>query len=118
MHQHYNADGDYTGHTVVTRESLWDESARGRALRLQEHEDAPVSSTGLPMAEAHKEQPFKVDKFVDYAHRAVERVKRADRADAEKKYGKDKVPEGLFDGHHYYAVLPDQSELREDPGGN
>ncbi len=116
LHEHFDAEGKKTGHTVVTRESMWDEDARGRALRLQEFEDSTVN--GMPVAEAHKEQPFKVDKVVDYAARAIEALRRHDRLEAERKFGKDKIPDGHFDGWHYYAELPDPSELREDRRGD
>lgn len=88
---------------------------RARAMRLQEHEDSICKcGCGLPMAEAHKAQPIKVEKFTDYAARAIEAEKRRDRLKAEKEFGKDKIPDGHFDGVHYYAVLPDPSELRKD----
>ncbi len=98
---------------------MWDESARERALELQRYEDSLCKcGCGLPMREAHKAQPFKVDTFTDYAAKAIEAMRRKDRADAEREFGKDKVPDGHFDGVHYYAVIPDPSELREDRRGD
>ncbi len=107
-----------TGHTVVTRESEWDDESRGRALRLQEFEDSICRcGCGLPMAEAHKPQPFKVDSYIDYADRAIKGAERAARTKAEKEAG-GKLPEDWGDGRRFYAVIPDPSELREDPRGN
>ena len=34
MHEHFDADGNPAGTTVITREPEWDDDARGRALRL------------------------------------------------------------------------------------
>jgi hypothetical protein len=116
VHEFYNAAGIKTGHAVVTRESMWDEMSRARALRLQEHEDS-VNRFGLSRAEAHKAQPFKVEKSTDYSERAVAAAERADRVKAEKA-NNGKLPDGYGDGVHYYPILPDPSELREDPRGH
>lgn len=121
VHEHYDTDGNLTGRTVVTRESLWSESARERALELQRHEDSICRcGCGLPMPEAHKQQPFKVDHYFCWAGRSIEQAKRLHRNAAEKEAREkgQKLSEHWGEGLHYYAVLPDPSELREDPRGD
>jgi hypothetical protein len=104
--------GIQTGYTVVTRESVWDESARARAIALQEHEES-VNRFNVPLSEAYKAQPFRVEKVVDYSERAVAAAERAARAAAERANG-GTVPDDYGDGVHHYPVIPDPSELRED----
>lgn len=104
MHEHFDAAGEKTGHTVVTRESEWDDESRGRALRLIEYEDSLCKcGCNLPIAVAHKRQAFKVDHFTCYAGRAIEMKRRMDRKEHEKD-------DGWADGKHYYAVVPEVKE--------
>lgn len=116
MHRHFDMNDVQTGYTIVTRESLWDDSARARATRLQEYEES-VNRFGIPLVEAYKAQPFKVEQFTDYSERAVLAITRADRAKAERENG-GTVPEGYGDGVNYHPILPDPSELREDRRGD
>ena len=85
--------------TIVTREPEWDESSRGRALRLGEYE-AGFCQCGCnqPLAVARdKSQVFVVDDFTCYAGRALEQVTEKQRREAEAK---DLPPKH---GHHLYV---------------
>lgn len=84
----------------MTRESAWDDDARGRALRLVEYESLLCKcGCGLPIAEAHNDQAFVVDKAVCYAQRAARKVARAAAEEAKR----NKKPDGWDDGIHYFA---------------
>ncbi len=98
---------------MVEREVEWDESTRGRALRLTEWEDGRCScGCGQPIADAHDpKKPWIVDHFVCYAGRAKEQVVRQHRADAENA----NKPEGWDDGRHYFLREPTQDELAKKP---
>jgi hypothetical protein len=100
----------------VTREVEWDESMRARAMRLQERKDS-TNKFGIPLAEAYKEQPFDVQKMTDWSERAVTVHDAAERKKAESKNG-GTLPDNYGAGVHYYAVLPDPSDLREDHRGD
>lgn len=106
VHEHFDADGVLTGTTVVTRESMWDEASRGRALRLAEFERNIDRETGLPIAEAFNDQPFIVhSNVVNYAQRAIERQQDADEkhhGDNYQKWSKHR---------RYYAVVPSPDDL-------
>lgn len=81
----------------MTREPEWNDSARARALRLDEYDQSIDSDTGLPREEAYKDQPFVVHSdVVNHARAAIDRV-RAD--DAEKH----KDDPRWMDGRRYYA---------------
>lgn len=113
MHEHFDQAGEKTGHTVVTRESMWSESARGRVLALVQHEDSICKcGCGLPMQEAHRLQAFKVSHFRCYAQRAIEGEKKAHRAreEAEAKKNRLELPEDWGVGLHYYAAVHDPSD--------
>lgn len=105
VHQHFDAEDNLTGYTVVTRESAWDADTRGRALRLQEYEDSLCGcGCGQPVAVAYDpEQAFKVDKFTCYAGRAKARVERQWRD--EHKDSSDSYADGV---HHY--VVPHDTD--------
>ena len=101
VHEHYDADGNPTGTTVITRESPWDESSRERALALHLYE------TGLckcgcqrPAAEAYDpKQVYLVDHFTCVAGRAIEIAKKRDAEKAKR----EKLPDDWNLGRHYYA---------------
>jgi hypothetical protein len=79
---------------------MWDDAARGRALRLTEYETSLCScGCGLPMADAHKEQPFAVETFTCHAGRAIQQARRKANADAKAA----KKPDGWDDGIYYLA---------------
>lgn len=103
VHEHYDADGVFTGTTVVTRESMWDDESRGRAMRLAEYEAGLCRHCGQPEHIAHTPgQPITVDSFICHPSRAVEIQRRADEAKHKDERPKDG---GRWnDGRHYYAV--------------
>lgn len=112
MHEHRDIDGNVTGSTVVTRESLWSDEARARALGLQQYEDSICGcGCNLPMAQAHRQQPFLVDHYRCYAGMAKEAGKKKHRADAEAEAKKNRteLPDNWETGLHYYVTLPDPS---------
>lgn len=111
MHEHFDADGNLTGRTVITRESMWDDESRGRALRLAEYEASLCPcGCGLPAAIATSPSPMVVDTFTCYAGRALEAQRRADQ-DAHEKDPKS-PPRDMHgnpvprwdDGLNYYVV--------------
>ena len=107
VHQHYDANDQLTGYTVVTRESAWDADTRGRALRLQEYEDSICGcGCGLPVAVAQQPRPFKVDKFTCYAGRALQQTRDAEAEQAKR----DKRPDSWSHGVHYYVVPHDTDD--------
>lgn len=98
MHEHFDANDIRTGYTVVTRESAWDESSRGRALRLAEY-DASFCSCGCgqPLEIARDNTiVFVVDEVKCHARRALDKVSRERRETAEKLHGP-----GWDDGLHF-----------------
>lgn len=105
VHEHYDADGVYTGHTVITRESMWDDESRGRALRLAEHRKTLCPcGCGYPRDVAHDpERVVGVGSYVCMIQRAVEVAKRKDEA---KHKGEEPNRDGSRwnDGRHYYPV--------------
>ena len=108
VHEHFDAAGKKTGHTIITRESMWDDESRGRALRLAEFEAGMCPcGCGLPMAVAHDaKRPMRVETFVCQARRAMAAVERKAR-----EKNKDAKPDrnGVLwdDGLNYYAVPHD-----------
>lgn len=111
VHEHFDAAGASTGRTVVYRESLWDDSARDRAIALTMYEDGVCSCCGLPVDKAYDpKQVFRVDKTVCYARRAIDSVERPER----EKH-KDS-PEGWDAGHHYYAEPVEDDRMSRDRG--
>jgi hypothetical protein len=89
---------------------------RARAMHLQERKDT-TNRFGIPLSEAHKQQPFDVQKMTDFSELAVARHDHAERKKAESKNG-GTLPDNYGAGVHYYAVLPDPSDLREDHRGD
>lgn len=100
VHEHFDVDGNLTGRTVVTREPLWDDSDRGRALALGEYEASLCPcGCGQPLDEAaDPKRAFSVESFRCQARRALEKIRRADRETAERV----KKPDGWDDGLTYY----------------
>ena len=100
VHEHYDADGALTGTTVVRRESEWDDETRDRALSLAAYQDSVCGcGCGLSVEDAHKDQPFVVDKFKCYARRAIDLKREADV----KRAKKEKWPDSWESGLHYFA---------------
>lgn len=115
MHEHFAGEGPErvkTGETIVTRESPWDDEARGRVLRLVEFEDS-IHDCGLPQSEAFTQQAFKVDHFRCYACMALAQGRRQHRTEAEReaKANRMELPEHWEEGLHYHVTLPDPSDL-------
>lgn len=109
MHEHFDVDGDPTGTTVVTRASLWTAHARAQARALVEYEDSIDARTGLPAAEAYKDQQFVVTDVTNFAERSIEQRKRADQADAKK----DGQADGWDDGVKYHVRPATPDEIQE-----
>lgn len=109
MHEHFDADGNRTGHTVITRESAWDDESRGRAMRLDEYERGMCRcGCGLPRRVAHDpEQTFKVERVKCQASRALAQVRRQDLAAAQDQ----RRDEGWSDGLSYYAIPIEAEEV-------
>jgi hypothetical protein len=99
---------------VVTSEEEWDEETRGKAMRLAEFEAGLCHcGCGQPAAEAHDatKGPWVVDETVCQAGRAMERVRRHKRKQAEAR----KAPEGWDDGMQLFPRRPTEKELAEAP---
>lgn len=109
MHEHFNTVGNYTGHTVVHRESVWDDSARARAIASVEYEESIDPATRLPAHEAYTEQKFVVSDVTNYAELSKERQRRADEAAAKEKG----LPEGWNDGRRYVVCPATAEELQQ-----
>jgi hypothetical protein len=111
VHEHFDADGNLTGTTVVTRESMWDDESRGRALRLAEFEAGKCPcGCGLPAkVSTSKTVGMTVDTFTCYASRALAMEKRKQRKEiGQTKDGKEIV--GWDDGLNYYVVPADRPD--------
>lgn len=102
---------------VVTRESEWDETTRGRAIALiQAEADLCKCGCGLPMSIAHDPtQAFLVDTWVCYAGRAKTRKERDwKKANSDDK-GNLRDP-SIEDGLHHFvtpATREDEHRIRE-----
>lgn len=96
MHEHFDADGVKTGITVITREPRVDAETRTQMFALDEYEAGLCKcGCGQPLVEAaDPKRAFKVRKHVCHAQRAIERVKRAARDEAERQHR----PESWDDG--------------------
>lgn len=108
MHEHFNAVGNQTGHSVIYRESPWDDASRDRAMEFVRHERSLDSRTGLPLHEAQKDQKFVVTDVTNYATKAIDRRRRQDEAKAKKD--KD---EHWDDGLTYHVRPATAAELTE-----
>lgn len=101
IHEHYDAEGNPTGTTVITRESAWDDASRERAIALREHEAATCNcGCGRPIREAYDpKQAYTVRHFTCQAARAMDVVRRKDDEEAKRL----QKPEGWNAGRHYYV---------------
>lgn len=86
---------------VVTREPEWDDTSRGRALRLSEHEASICGcGCGQPLELARDpDQIFMVDDFTCFAERALEKVRSAKYDQAER----ENWPKKWDAGKHFYV---------------
>lgn len=110
IHEHFDAEGVKTGHTVITREPEWDDESRGRALRLAEFEAGLCPcGCGLQMSVSHdKTAVMRVESFTCVARRAITIHERNER-DKHKDAKPDRKTGALWnDGVNYYAVPHDQ----------
>lgn len=97
VHQHFDAEDNLTGTTIVTRESLWDDASRGLAMRLHEHDKSIDPETGLTQDVAYAKRGFVVhNDVINYAAKAIAKVRAED---AEKH----KDDDGWMDGRRYIA---------------
>lgn len=104
MQEFYDAAGERCAAgdawlVVTTREPEWDDSSRGRAMRLGEYEDGFCQcGCGLPLTVARdKTRAFVVDEFTCHAGRALEQIREQKRQQAEAQ----KLPPQH--GHHLYV---------------
>lgn len=113
MQEFYDAAGERCAAgdawlVVTTREPEWDDSSRGRAMRLGEYEDGFCQcGCNQPLEVARdKTRVFVVDEFTCYAGRALAQVKETRRKQAEAQ----NQPEQH--GHHMYVRPhdPDRDE--------
>lgn len=105
VHEHFDAEGNLIGRTVVTRESLWDDASRARAMRLYEYDKSIDSETGLPIEDAFRDQPFIVHhKVINYAARALERQRKALIAEHEDVAG-------WADGRRFIVQKPSPEQV-------
>lgn len=110
VHEHHDSDGKCTGHTIVTRESVWDDSARARAIALVEHEEAIDQRTLLPVDVAYDpDAKFVVTDVINRAEQAIETRKRMDQAQAKK----DRLADGWDDGLRYVVRPATAEEIAE-----
>ncbi len=113
VHEHYDKDGTYTGRTVVTREPLWDDSDRERALELEAVEARTCScGCGQPLKETlERGRGFDVIALTCYAAKAREQLKRREQEAAKTGH----APEGWDDGRYYVVQgsVPPKSDPQE-----
>lgn len=103
------------------RESLWDDSTRARAMRLQEHKVSIDSTTGLPVGEAYKPQKFVVSSTVNHAALALEMHKDNERREAEReaKRANEDFDTVRWERVRSYSIRPATAkELEEDERGD
>lgn len=90
-HDHHDADGNLTGHTIVTRDSDWDEDSRQAAFALHEDKTDRCPDCGQLIEECS-------DPSVDYYPQLARCYHTAARLRAarayEKKHEKDVPLEG------------------------
>lgn len=108
MHEHFDAAGNKTGHTVVTRESLWDDSSRARAMRLHDYERSICTcGCGLPYAVSHNPKtPLVVDSQVCYAQRTL-----TDIRERETEQHKDDQTWSM--GRHHFVYVPTDEQIEQ-----
>jgi hypothetical protein len=110
VHEHYDANNNLVGTTVVTRESPWDDASRGRALRLDEYESSICGcGCNLPVDVAHDPtRVFMVEDGVCYAGRALDQV-RDERAAARAN------TQGAAPGHGVFNYVRPHDPRRDPP---
>lgn len=106
IHEHFDVNDVKTGYTVITREPLWNDDDRERAIALDEFERSLCPcGCGLPKDKAFDPaREFSVEMGICHARRTLETQERRDRESAEKK----NKPESFFDGAFWFV---DQSRI-------
>lgn len=101
-------DDNRTGYTVITREPLWSDDDRARALALDKYERSLCPcGCGVPVDEAfNPKRQFSVETGTCYARKTIESVKRKAHKQAEDR----NKPEGWDDGLFWFV-----DENRIDP---
>jgi hypothetical protein len=101
VHEHFDANGVLTGTTVVTRESVWDDTSRERALALTAYEAGTCKcGCGQPIERAYdKKQAYTVHHFTCQAGRAIDLVRHREAEEADRL----NKPDGWNAGRHYYV---------------
>lgn len=101
VHEHYDADGNPTGTTVVTREPLVNDDDRAQVLALDEFDAARCPcGCGQPIEEASDpRRAFVVEDYTCHARKAIDRHERRVAAQAESA----KKPEGWSDGLRHFV---------------
>lgn len=79
-----------------------------------EHEQSIDQGTGLPVAEAYKEQQFVVEDVTNWAEKSIDQRRRTDEADAKKQ----KLDDGWDAGRRYVVRPATPEELEEAARGN
>lgn len=104
----YDEEGRWV-RTLVMREPEWSEEDRARVLAFVEWERGFCPcGCGIRIEDAYNpDQAFMVHDAKCRARVALEKVKRADKAKAEKASPNGKLPEGWDDGRRYYVVKAD-----------
>lgn len=106
-HEHYDADGKYTGKTIVTRESEWDDYTRSRVMALVAYESQlcpscksfgtlePVDEPAFPVRwDKYDGRRIEVKKFRCLACASSSAVQRWWAEEQSKKQGDAKLPAG------------------------
>lgn len=109
VHEHFDAAGNKTGWTVVTREPRVSPSDREQMFALDDYESSLCGcGCGQPLAEAmDKNRAFKVRAHKCRAKAAIDRVQRQAREKAEAH----KLPDGWDDGTTWlieHSFIPDE----------
>lgn len=110
VHEHFNDVGNRTGHTVVYRESPWDDASRASATEFVRWEQSIDPTTRLPAEVAFTPGRFVVEDHTNYAEVSLARRRRKDEADAKKLNG-GALPEGWNDGVTYSVRPATAAEL-------
>lgn len=114
-HDHYNADGEHTGYTVITREPEWDDHSRDELLALGRYE-LGVHSCGyhesLTRNPTNVFMPTEETCPVCKGRDAFSRIQHDRDQKAEKALGDDPRKSRASDGRTTYMRLlpPDEAE--------
>lgn len=104
VHEHFDADGNFTGQTIVRHEPLWDDADRARAIELYDFDRGQCPcGCGQQIAEASVSNPnrgYRIETYTCYARKALETAKRQAGEQAERT----KKPDGWNDGVIYYVA--------------